>query len=344
MQNQDNDISLKDYFVPLTNAKAITFIILIGLIVYANALFNGFVWDDFAFILNNLDLRTTNVFQLFIMNVFNNGGYYRPLSALYFYVLYHIFGNQAFYYHLIQVLLHIVNTGFLFLLLKKFVRKPIAFFSALIFLLHPIQVESVVYIGATQSELFTIFGLGGLLQIMSNKKDTIIKWVLVFISLLFSILVKETGILFLLMAIIYINVTRENKYLSKSFLLGSIVFIYCVIRLGISKIYFEKAVTSPISWLPIWQRIINIPSILFYYIRMFFFPSKMAIDQLWTISSTGFSQFYLPLLICIGFIVGLYFGGYYVYRNDQKIFIGTSFSRFGFCLGWVCSCSCFLWI
>jgi hypothetical protein len=60
----NTDLSLKQFFVPLTNAKAIIFIIIIGFIIYGNALFNGFVWDDYPFILNNTDIHSFNISTL----------------------------------------------------------------------------------------------------------------------------------------------------------------------------------------------------------------------------------------------------------------------------------------
>ncbi len=49
----EKEFTFKDYFVPLTTTKAIHFIIIIGIVVYANALFNGFIADDNGQILDN---------------------------------------------------------------------------------------------------------------------------------------------------------------------------------------------------------------------------------------------------------------------------------------------------
>src|SRR5579862_9128553 len=95
LPDSDLDFSFKDLFVPFTTAKAITWIIIIGFIVYGNMLFNGFVWDDKTYIVNNIDIRTLNFFQLFGPNSYNSFGFYRPLAAIYFALLYAFFGENS---------------------------------------------------------------------------------------------------------------------------------------------------------------------------------------------------------------------------------------------------------
>src|SRR5437667_430114 len=146
MDAQDNrevekEFSFKTYFIPLTKAKAITWIVIIGIIVYANILANGFVWDD----LHTLQVpafHTFNVINLFGPNDINLNSYYRPLTAVYFSLMYQVFGNVAFFYHFTQLTLHIIDTCLIFLLFCLFFPESISFFLALIFLLHPINVES----------------------------------------------------------------------------------------------------------------------------------------------------------------------------------------------------------
>ena len=53
MHEREQAFSLKNLFVPLTTLKAIHIIVIVGFIVYANMLFNGFVWDDKIYIIFN---------------------------------------------------------------------------------------------------------------------------------------------------------------------------------------------------------------------------------------------------------------------------------------------------
>ena len=86
------DFSFKDFFSPLTTTKAVTIIIIVGIIVYANMLFNGFVWDDINYIIDNPQIYSFNIpHLLFDTGGYVSNGFYRPLPALYFSMLVNLF-------------------------------------------------------------------------------------------------------------------------------------------------------------------------------------------------------------------------------------------------------------
>ncbi|MBI5122715.1 hypothetical protein HZA75_02535 [Candidatus Roizmanbacteria bacterium] len=227
---QDNqheqEFSLKSLIFPLTTFKAINIIIFVGLLVFGNVLFNGFVWDDNLFIINNPDVHTLNIAHLFTANKFNAISYYRPVSAVYFAFLYSIFGTNAFFYHFMQIALHIINVILVYILVRNLFQRIdlkssplkiefsnlIILFLSLVFLVHPINVESVAYIAASQSELLFLFGILALL--ISIKKSIATKQlILVSILLLLSILTKEVGILFLFMVLLFQFLFNRQRFL-----------------------------------------------------------------------------------------------------------------------------------
>lgn len=329
LKKKEQYYSFKNYFIPLTTTKAIHWIIVIGLVVYTNMLFNGFVWDDFVFIISPVDIHTFNLIHLlFGINKFNSVDYYRPVPAAYFSLLYNLFGTHAFFYHFIQLILHILNACLLYLFLKKFFHNALSFCLALIFLIHPIQVESVSFIGASQSELFFLFGISSLL--ISMKKELHFLHVLLVSILLFlSIMTKETGFLFLIMVIlIQILFNRKRTFLFLPYVF-SITVIYLFIRFFVVHVYLAKDLASAIGRFPLLTRLMNIPAIVFYYIKTFFYPAALGIDQQWAVTSFDFNHFYFPLLIDLLFILFITFLGIYIYKHRRK-----SFDIFLFFLLW----------
>src|ERR1700722_16452791 len=171
MPEAELEFSFKKLFIPLTTFKAIHWIVIVGLIVYCNSLFNGFIMDDTWQIVNNSIIHSlTNIPLFFSGSTFDMGeaqmlagNYYKPLMSLYFSILYTFFGATPFPYHLVQLILHILNSIFVFLLFKKFFTRPLSLFLSLIFLVHPINQEAAIYAADIQDILYFLFGIIALL-------------------------------------------------------------------------------------------------------------------------------------------------------------------------------------
>ncbi|MDI6783815.1 MAG: hypothetical protein QME64_06950, partial [bacterium] len=92
----------------------------ITILVYIPALFAGFIWDDGA-VTDNFLLRTTDgLWKIWFCpqaNIYEN--HYWPIVYTFFWIEYHLWGNLAFGYHLVNILLHSLNAILLWYLLKK---------------------------------------------------------------------------------------------------------------------------------------------------------------------------------------------------------------------------------
>lgn len=318
MQNEEKDFNFNNLFIPLTTKKIIIFITIIGFLVFFNMLFNDFVGDDIAFIINNPQSHNLNILFNFGVNLYNQFGQYRPLAAIYDSLLYTFFGNNAFFYHLLQLLLHITCAGLIYIFFRKFLSSGVSFFLALIFLVHPIQIESVSYISASVvSPLFVLFGLISLL--IATKKDLSNKNVIIiFTLLLLSILAKETGILFLVLLLFYsVLFSRKNFEI---YLMGCLTIIcaYSFLRIFVGKALLETKLIIPINDLTLLGRIKNIPIIMLYYIKTFFFPYVLGFDQQWIIRQIQISTFYVPLAIDLIFLILLCTAGLWIYKSSKN--------------------------
>lgn len=329
------EFSFKSFFVPLTTVKAIHWIVFIGLIVYANMLFNGFVWDDLFFIVQNTQIHTLNLSTIFGQSNFNDPiyGYYRPIPALYYSLLYIFFQNSTFEYHFFQLLFHLGNAVLVFILFNKFLSRNLSFVLSLIFLVHPVQVESVSYISQIDSTLFFLFGLTALLLCMQSNVKTK-RIFLIFLLLFLSLLTKETGFLFLIIVLLYKTLYNRKKI--KTFILFSaiITLTYFMMRFFLGHIYFAKITyDNPIANLSFTERLINIPMIIFYYLKTSFFPLQLNIDQKWIITNVSLSTFYAPLLIDFLFLMTIILFGGYLYKANRKLFLSYLLFFVWFILG-----------
>ena len=129
----------------------------ITFIVFSPALRNGFVnWDDLETLVENQNFRGFTWSHLRWMFTTFHLGHYQPLSWLTFSLDYLLWGMDAFGYHLTNILLHSANAVlFYFVTLRLLeIATPIssavvlmlaAGFSALVFAIHPLRVESVAW-------------------------------------------------------------------------------------------------------------------------------------------------------------------------------------------------------
>ncbi|MCX5797053.1 MAG: hypothetical protein NTY77_16290, partial [Elusimicrobia bacterium] len=159
-------------------------VFLASLAVFLPALQNGFVnWDDELTISLNEHIRGLSWAHLRWMFALpqGNAGQYHPLTWLSYALDYALWGTAPFGYHLTNLLLHAVNAVlFYFLSLRLFAcasgesgadldTRTAAAFSALLFGLHPLRVESVAWATERRGLLSGLFYLGTLLCYLKAK-------------------------------------------------------------------------------------------------------------------------------------------------------------------------------
>ena len=275
-------------------------ITLVGFITFANSLFNSFVLEDKAEIIRNLSVHSfSNIPNLFIHQVGGQEslGYYRPILFTFYTTLYSLFGEVSFPYHLLQIAIQIGNALLIYLIFKKFIKGNIALVIALLFLVHPINEESVVWITNLQEVLFVFFGLLSIYFL--QKKELSLKIILATnILLLLSVLSKETGVLFGAVAILYVYLFHKKDFFIYSFFTVITGLIYLVLRLA-SQIPFQKEALVPIMRLSFFDRMLQVPSVISYYFTTFIFPKDLVVYHSKVIRTISVGNFYLPLLVDI---------------------------------------------
>lgn len=317
MQEKEYTFSFKSLFIPFTTFKAIHWLIFIGCAVFANMLFNGFVWDDIELILKNPDVHTVNILSIFGKSLINFGIYYRPVVVLYFSVMYSLFGDTAFFYHAFQLLLHISNTILLFLVFKRFFKVVPSFLLALLIAVHPMQVESISWISSIVNPLSFTFGLSAFLLSMGKLKAK--EWVLLGALLLLSLMTKETSVLFFIMIVLYRFLFTKFSFSPLLFTEGISFGMYLFLRLLIGGVSHIKAIGIPIASLALPERLLSVPAMLFYYIKTFFSPLTLSIDQLWIVWKIDFAHFFLPLFIDTVFFSVIAGVGWYIFKQRKEL-------------------------
>ena len=318
---------------------SILLIVIVGFTLYLNSFFNGFVWDDEEQIVLNTQVHSiANIPSFFTGSTFNSGGaakmgglYYRPLMTTVFSLIYSIFGSGAFFFHFFQVTIHIASTILLFLILSRFLEKEkLSLVLSMLFLVHPVNSETVLYIAGLQDVLFFFFGILSLWIVISkgDLKHLLISALLLF----FSIASKETGIVWWGIIGLY-----TFKFKNKSFktLIAPLTFFavfYSFLRFGVARIFLAKHGLTEISRINLTGRLLNVPAVASYYLSKLVWPVNLAIDQQWVVKDFSVSLFHLPLVVSLVFLSILISGAIYLIKKRDKHAVFYIISLIGFLL------------
>jgi tetratricopeptide (TPR) repeat protein len=148
----------------------------LGFQVYAPALTGPYVFDD----LNSL-YHLPNVssgLRFWTSNI-------RPLLLLSYGVNYQ-FSTEPFGFHVTNVVFHLINSFLVFFIMRKLLAQPesgnrcgagmLAAFGAAMFLLHPIQTESVAYIAGRSECLSVLFFLAAFAVFLYRREAEASWW------------------------------------------------------------------------------------------------------------------------------------------------------------------------
>lgn len=149
---------------------------LITAATYLPALNNGFVWDDHHYVLDNTGIRGSWIQTITWSFTKFAAGNWHPLTWLSHAIDIQIWGMEPYGHHMINILLHTINTTILFWLVLSTVtigtrqQKPTikqdevvpvitAAITTLLFGIHPLHVESVVWVAERKDLLCALFYL-----------------------------------------------------------------------------------------------------------------------------------------------------------------------------------------
>jgi tetratricopeptide (TPR) repeat protein len=168
--------------------------------VYINSIFNPFIFDDFALIVDNPYIKNfANFLYYFNHSVSINGAldFYRPLQTILYAIIYHIFGLNVIPYHFLNIFLQAGDAILIYILLKKIYPEKISFFVSLLWAIHPIQTEAVTYISGIADPLCLFFTLLCILLFSQRR------YIYAVFSFILALLSKETAVLIPFLIYIY---------------------------------------------------------------------------------------------------------------------------------------------
>lgn len=139
-----------------TTVAGILLIVALSLLVYSSSLHGGFVLDDDLLVTENPLVQAPD--GLYRIWLTREPVDYWPLTNSVFWFEWHLWGANPTGYHAVNLFLHIIDCLLLWALLNR-LKIPGGFLAAILFAVHPVNVESVAWIAQLKNVLSMLFFL-----------------------------------------------------------------------------------------------------------------------------------------------------------------------------------------
>lgn len=270
---------------PISNSSVhisypLSIIIVTGIFLYIKSLGFGLTQlDDSIFIkdFHALFSDIKNLGHLFFRGVFfeTTDSYYRPLLMVSFMFNKLVTGN-LFGYHVTNLFFHLSSCVLLYhFLLKLHLRSDISFLLTLLFTVHPVLSQAVVWIPGRNDSMLTTFTLASflfLIQYIETKKWYAVPLHILFFAL--ALFTKESGIILPVLAFGYLFL------LTRAELKEYILLILSWTTIGIIWLYMRSISIEPIikpTASEYAEGFINRLPLFVHYIGKFFLPFNLSV-------------------------------------------------------------------
>ena len=283
-------------------------LVTVAVVIYAGALQGTFQYDDFYTILINPHLDRWDTFVNHLDHMV------RP--ALYATLLLDrsLYGTNASGYHLLNLLLHLGSGLLVYRILTRAVTEDtrhVPFWTSLLFLIHPIQTETVTYISGRASGLMAFFFLLALLFYIKRSEspdDHVVSRLYLIgavTSFLLSLASKETAVTFPLVLLLWDILVRRLRgaSLRSTFMSHHLPFWLILLVVGFA-VWNHPRYTALAQFSfgirPLWENFLSELHAAAYALFLFICPWKQNFDHDLPLFHSPF-QWPLPLdLLLLG--------------------------------------------
>lgn len=283
--------------VPLIRACTI---LLLTLVVYIPAMRGQFIWDDNLHLTDNLLTRESGLFRSWFTTEQWN---YWPLTWTVLWVGWQLWGSDPLGYHVINILLHAGISLLIWRILWR-LRVPGAWLAAVIFVVHPVNVQTVAWITQIKNLLAMFFYVIAILAYLTFEDKKLKRWY--FCSLLAFLMagLSKTSVVMLPFVLIACAWWQRGK-ISREDLMRSLPFFALSGVLGMNEIWFQYSsigedVVRPEGF---FSRLAGAGWTVWFYFYKALIPYKLSfLYPRWDIDPAS-AVSYLPAIMLLAFFL-----------------------------------------
>mgnify|MGYP001576748249 CR=1 FL=1 len=276
---------LKNKYFKLIGPAVVGLLIIITLLAYVKIFNAEFVYDDFAFIVNNKDIQSFTPFSKFFLSpdIFTGSAYHtetgggrnwRPVASFAFAAEFALFGKNPSGFHSVSIFLHILNLILVYLLVMKVTKRVgVASLTAALWALHPTATEAVSWVANQSSLIFFGFFILSVLTLLKFSESDQKRHL--FISCLFfgfSLLSKEIALggIFIILFIFLFYFKKRLKFFLTFVLMGA---AYLFIRYQILGTLGDHALRGSF-----FENLLLAPTVFAKYLGLTVWPVNLMLD------------------------------------------------------------------
>jgi len=281
----------------VTLRRAVLFSSVLACLIFANALRNGFAYDDVHILVDNENIHSMETFAEAVTSPYwpiREGpglGLWRPFATAVYALGWNGFEGSPFPFHLLNILLHGVVTALTVVLITRLTSSPLAgLFGGVVFAMHPVHVEVVANIIGFAELWSAITYLSACLLFMRWRPTGLGLGRSATIAALFAwgLLTKESavtlpGALFLLDCWYEDFTLRDIPRMlrERALMYGSIVVAAILVFMGRHEVLGSIANSYPALGADLLDeipRIWTLGEVWLHYVRLLVFPLDLAAD------------------------------------------------------------------
>jgi hypothetical protein len=279
-------------------------LVLATVLVYLPALKAGFIWDDDLLLTENADIQSPDGLREIWMLPAEFE--YYPVTWTSFWLEWRLWGMNAKGYHATNILLHALGVLLVWQILVRVGIRG-AGWAALIFAIHPVNVESVAWISERKNTLSLVFyGLTTLAFLRFDRKGNRWWYWGAVVLFLLALLSKTSGVA--LPVVFLLFAWWQRGRIDRADLLRSVPFFLLAIAFGLLTIWIQQWHSTPGSSLvsvdrPLWFRLGSAGHVFWFYVGKVLAPvNLMAVYPLWkfNVSSPLFWMPSLAVAVAVG--------------------------------------------